>query len=125
MGIRNDVLDAWAERIRNQIVHEIVSDDLVFTQQLFNSWEVEKSGEGERIIGSKLLHAKVMDEGRLPGKMPPVAALFPWVSDKMGATSTKEAWSKAWAVAKKIEQNGIEGRHYVKRALLAVENDSR
>ena len=43
--------------------------------------------------------------GRKPGKIPPVSALIPWVNAKFGIGG-KEAVSIAWAVAKKIEQEG-------------------
>lgn len=45
--------------------------------------------------------------GRKPGKRPPVSALIPWVNAKFGIGG-KEAVSIAWAVAKKIENEGTE-----------------
>lgn len=124
MGIADDILDQIAKDIVEEIQHQIVTEDLVHTRQLFESWEIQKTGENERTIGSPLIYARIMDEGRLPGKMPPVDALFPWVSDKIGATSSKEARSIAWAVAKKIEREGIEPRHYIRSALFRMEKES-
>lgn len=45
--------------------------------------------------------------GRKPGKRPPVSVLIPWVNAKFGIGG-KEAVSIAWAVAKKIENEGTE-----------------
>jgi len=113
-----------AKDIVAQIQHEIVSDNLVYTRQLFESWEITKE-EDSVIIGSPLVYAQIMDEGRLPGKMPPVDALFPWVRDKVkGVSSNEEAKRIAWAVAQKISKEGIEPRRYVKRALFKMEKGS-
>lgn len=45
--------------------------------------------------------------GRKPGTMPPVSALIPWVSAKLGKGG-REGISIAWAVAKKIQKEGTE-----------------
>lgn len=114
-----------AEDIVAEIQHTLVEEGSVFTRQLFESWEITKNDGNSYTIGSPLVYARVMDEGRLPGKMPPVNALFPWVSDKIkGIRSSEEARSIAWAVAKKIEKEGIEPRHYVHKALFALEKKS-
>lgn len=46
-----------------------------------------------------------LQNGRAPGAMPPVSALIPWVSAKLGK-SGREGVSIAWAVAKKIQREG-------------------
>jgi len=43
--------------------------------------------------------------GRKPGTMPPVSKLIPWVNAKFGVGG-KEAIGIAWAVAKKIKNEG-------------------
>lgn len=123
MTLRDTIMQQIAEDIVGEIQHVIVQEDLVYSRQLFESWEITKD-EDSYTIGSPLIQAKIMDEGRLPGKMPPVDALFPWVSDKIGAVSSQEAKQIAWAVAKKIAKEGIEPRHYVSQALLQMERGS-
>lgn len=124
-SIKDEIMQDIAEDIVGHLQHEIVADDLRFTGQLFNSWEITKKPDGTRIIGSPLLWARVMDEGRLPGKMPPVDKLFPWVLDKIkDVKSYQEARQVAFAVAKKIAEKGIEPRHYVRRALFKMEAGS-
>lgn len=46
-----------------------------------------------------------LQNGRSPGSMPPVSALIPWVSAKLGKGG-REGVSIAWAVAKKIQKEG-------------------
>lgn len=121
-SIRDQILDDIAEDIRQAIESEIEFEGLVFTGRLRDSWEIEETGDGERTIGSPLIWAAVLDEGRVPGKMPPADALFPWVKQKLGVTDNVEARSIAFAIAKKIEQEGMEPRHYVRRALLNMED---
>ena len=124
MTLRDDILQDIAEDIVAQIQHEIVSDHLVFSRKLFESWEITKDGDS-LVIGSPLIYARIMDEGRLPGSMPPVSALFPWVRDKIPTKSAEEAKSIAFAVAKSIAEKGIEPRHYIRSALFQMEKGSQ
>jgi hypothetical protein len=48
-----------------------------------------------------------LQNGRAPGAMPPVSALIPWVSSKLGKGG-REGVSIAWAIAKKIQREGTE-----------------
>ncbi len=126
MTIKDDILMDIARDVVAQIQHEIVADDLVYQHRLFDSWEITKEDNGDIIIGSPLVYAQIMDEGRLPGSMPPVDALFPWVRDKFkDVHSNTEARRVAFAVAQKIAKEGIEPRHYIKRALFAMEKGSQ
>lgn len=120
-SVIDQILDDIAQDIVDEIKKEIDFEDLKFTGQLQRSWEIEKTGQNERTIGSPLIWAAALDGGRVPGKMPPVDALFPWVKQKLGVVDDVEARSMAFAVAKKIEKEGIEPRHYVRRALLNLE----
>jgi hypothetical protein len=116
-------MEQIAKDIVAEIQHEIVSEGLVYTRQLFESWEITNDGD-EITIGSPLIYAAALDGGRVPGSMPPVSALFPWVQDKIPTKSKEEAMSIAFAIAKKIEAEGIEPTHYVRRALLQLEADT-
>lgn len=48
-----------------------------------------------------------LQNGRALGAMPPVSALIPWVSAKLGKGG-REGISIAWAVAKKIQREGTD-----------------
>lgn len=126
----SDLVDALVSDITDdtisEIQHQIVTEKLVFTRQLLESWEKVKIKNGEYMIGSELIWAKVQDEGRTPGKMPPIADLMPWVMDKMpDIKNSKQAKSRAFAVAKKIAEKGTEPRHYIKKALFTMEQRSQ
>lgn len=124
MTLRDEIMQQIAEDIVAEIQHQIVSDHLVYTRQLFESWEIKKDGDSV-IIGSPLIWARVQDEGRLPGKMPPVSALMPWVQDKIKTSSAAEAKSIAFAIAQNIAKNGIEPKHFVRAALFNIEKGSK
>lgn len=119
-----------ANDIISRLKYEIESTNFLgfppmdYTGQLKNSWEAVRDGE-DVVIGTRLLYAKIMDEGRLPGSMPPIKAIFPWVLQKIGGRNQKDILSKAFAVAKKIEKKGIEGRNYIRKTLFRMEIESR
>lgn len=123
MTLSDDILRDIAEDVRARIIREIQLADLIFTAQLNDSWEIEKTEDGY-VVGSRVLYAAVMDEGRMPGKMPPVSALIPWVRTKIGGKDDKEIKSIAYAVARKIAEKGTEPRHYVKKALFSLEAET-
>jgi len=118
------LLQRVASDVRTNLQEEIENDDLIYTGQLKNSWDIHKQEDGSYIVGSPLIWAQIQNEGRLPGTMPPVKALIPWVFQKIGAKNEQELKSIAFAVAKKIGERGIEGTHYVKRALFRMEIES-
>jgi len=119
------ILADVANDIVEQIQHEIDVDDLVFTGQLKNSWETHKLPDGSILVGSRLIWAAVMNEGRIPGKMPPVNALFPWVFQKIGGKNEEEIKRIAFLIARKIAEKGIEPRNYVARALFTMEKQTQ
>lgn len=113
-----------AETLLVRIREEIEKSDLVFTGNLKDSFRIVHDDEGRPYVASPLVYARVMDEGRLPGKAPPISALFPWVATKLGGSDPKKIRSKAFAVAQSIAKNGIEPRHFISRALFRMENDA-
>lgn len=58
------------------------------------------------IIGNPILYHDVVEEGRRPGKMPPVAALIPWVGSKLGIPPGPARESVAFLIARKIGRSG-------------------
>lgn len=126
MGVDQDIKRDIANAVVKALQEEIEFDGLVFTGQLKNSWEIhEEPDTGDVIIGSRLIWARVLDEGRLPGKMPPMKGLFPWVLQKIGGKDEAEIKRIAFAVARKIAEKGIEPRNYVRRALFFLERSSQ
>ena len=74
--------------------------------------EIQESPFSVRaLVSSSLPYAVVVEYGRTPGRrMPPVAALIPWVRLRFGIADESEAKGVAFAVAKVIEKEGMLGR---------------
>lgn len=64
---------------------------------------VKVNGSRGEIWGRDYTH--YLQHGRAGGSMPPISAIEKWVGDKFGMYG-KEANQRAWAIAKKIEQQG-------------------
>jgi hypothetical protein len=65
------------------------------------------------IIANPIQYHDIREEGRLPGRRPPVDALIPWVGSKLGVPPGPERRSIAFLVARKIGAQGYEGAHMV------------
>ena len=120
MPVRKDMMRQIANDIVNNIKSMIKTLDITYTGALENSFEAKEDGE-DILIGSQLIYAPAVEFGRLPGKMPPVKVLFPWIVSKLGARNEKDAMNKAWAVARSIEKNGIPPQRYIRAALHNME----
>ncbi len=67
-----------------------------------------------KLINPVLYHDAV-EEGRAPGKMPPVEALMPWVAAKLGIGTGPMRRRVAFLVARSIGAHGTEGQEMVER----------
>lgn len=80
--------------------------------------------EGQRavaLVNAGAPYAAVMERGRRRGaRMPPVAALVPWVRRKLGIADRRKARSVAFVVARKIRQRGLKARRFLERGLKSV-----
>jgi hypothetical protein len=84
------------------------------TSMLRGSWQSVNMLPGEfmGVLGSPLVYAPVMEEGRTPGaKMPPPEALRAWVALKVGADVDP------FVIARSIGRKGIKGKHMLREAL--------
>ncbi len=67
------------------------------------------------IWGSPLKYGEIVELGRRPGKMPPVAPLALWARRKLGV-SAASAGSVGFAIALKIKHHGFQGAHMFENA---------
>ncbi len=74
------------------------------------------------IIMPHVEYASIVHEGRRAGRQPPAAPLQLWARRKFGFGES-EAWSVAFAVAKKIASRGTEGNPFMTRALKNTRSD--
>lgn len=65
------------------------------------------------IIANPIIYHDPADEGRKPGRRPPVEALIPWVGSKLGIPPGPERRSVAFLIARKIGAKGTTGPHAV------------
>lgn len=74
-------------------------------------------------IGSPLAHVAVLERGRRPGRMPPVAALELWVRRKLNIADVDEARQVAFTIARAIAARGTEAVKMFEEA--AAENEEK
>lgn len=81
------------------------------------------------IIANPIIYHDAVEDGRRPGKMPPVEALIPWVGSKLGVPPGPARRSVAFLIARKIGARGTEGQHMVEEgwaeAVRQAETDAR
>lgn len=69
-------------------------------------------------------YTRYLTNGRPPGSLPPVDAIFQWMQDKQSFQGEK-TMSRAWAIAKTIEQQGTSWYRAGGSDLLEVINEPR
>jgi len=76
-------------------------------KNLDNTGNASKSLEvkGTQLLGNDYIY--FLDQGRRPGKFPPVATLVQWVRSKLGLEGT-EAKQVAFLVGRKISREGTD-----------------
>lgn len=94
------------------------------TKDLFNSlgWDLLTPKNKIRLRFTGEPYAGVVDKGRRPGKMPPIAAIKKWINQKPVRLRNKKGQfipktdsavdSAAYAIALKIKRKGIKGSNF-------------
>lgn len=75
------------------------------------------------IIANPIIYHDNVEDGRLPGKRPPVDALIPWVGSKLGVPPGPERRSVAFLVARKIGAQGTPAQHMVEEGWEATRGE--
>lgn len=76
--------------------------------------EVTQSiGRTRGVILNPIIYHDVVEDGRRPGKMPPVEALIPWVASKLGVPPGPERRAIAFLIARKIGRQGTRPANMV------------
>ena len=73
--------------------------------------------------GSKGGYAFFVENGRRAGKMPPVDELAQWFKKKHRIGNAKEAFSRAWGLAKRIAREGTRPHPFYKPAIESTKKD--
>lgn len=120
----HDGLHSAALRLEGYVVEEI--DDAepspaVDRGQLRNSVDTEVFGD-DAVVAVKAPHAAPIEYGTRP-YFPPTGPLAAWVLRKGIATSQEDAKSIAFAIARKISEDGIAPRNYFAKAFARWQSD--
>lgn len=114
------VLEEFAIRLRNLYQDKLIEDDRVATGNLLNSVEYEIQTDTKSITVCLSLedYWYYLEEGRQPGKFPPVDAMIQYIRSKpiipderSGRLPTEN--QLAFLIGRKIAQEGFEGGHYL------------
>ena len=85
------------------------------------SFKVEVSGNLFEVIFNAPEYWKYANYGRPPGKMPPVSAIEEWITRRRivpeSNTSTPNVTSLAYAIARKIGEEGTIGIKFLEKSL--------
>ena len=80
----------------------------VNTGRYLAAWKVSKLPNGARVF-NQAPYAGVIEQGRRPGKFPPVTAIERWVTRKLGLKGA-EARTAAFLIGRAIQRRGIRAR---------------
>jgi hypothetical protein len=109
-----------------QTQQNLIDDGKIDTGSLLQTGNMDISGFLHKRIIYPASHAEVVNYGRTPGMtMPPVDALTNWVRRKLQISDEKEIRSTAFAIAKSIEQRGIQPTFFIENAIETVMGDYR
>tara|TARA_Y100000114_G_C11762032_1_gene330363 strand:- start:3396 stop:3854 length:459 start_codon:yes stop_codon:yes gene_type:complete len=101
------ILEEYKDKIVSQIKDRIIQRDLVASRDLLDSISAETTDRS--IIVSAIDYATFVDEGRGPGRRPPVNKILEWVEFK-NLESNNDKYKKhrdmAWAIANGIAKFG-------------------
>lgn len=100
-----------------------------FSRAARGGWGSEIRGRGTSrvtgIITNPVLHIPPLEEGRAPGRRPPIEALIPWVGSKLGIPPGPARRSVAFLIARKIGRSGTEGAHMIEEGWDATRDEIR
>ena len=100
-----DIIKTMQWTVDNILIPHFMALDLNATGEWRENVKVRAENGNGIISGRKYTNQLV--NGRGPGKMPPIAPLEKWAQAKLGL-SGQQARSAAFAIAKKIAQEGTE-----------------
>lgn len=109
------VLEEYAVKLRNTYQDKLINDDKIATGNLLNSVEyILESDETQISVSLKLEdYWKYVENGREPGKFPPIDSIMEWISvkpilpdERTGKLPTEKQLS--FLIARKIANEGIE-----------------
>lgn len=117
------VLGEYGEALRNEYQDNLIRDGKIATGELLNSVEYTVETDDRSITLSLKLqdYYKWVEEGRQPGRFPPVDKILEWIrvkpilpDERNGKLPTEQ--QLAFLIGRKIAEEGIEAGHQLARA---------
>lgn len=122
---RMDAASRQAKRSVTSVVTEIVATAVSEIQPRTpvgwsgvarSSWQHETRRAGtsrpKGVVTNAAAHLPFVEDGRGPGKRPPIEALIPWVGSKLGVPPDQRR-AVAFVIARKIGRTGTQGAHMI------------
>ena len=116
------VLEEFAIQLRNLYQDKLIKDNRIASGELLNSVEyiIEKDSRSISVSLQLEDYWIYAEEGRGPGKFPPLNKIREWISIKPVQAVPDEKTGKlptenqlAFLIGRKIAQEGFEGGHYL------------
>lgn len=117
------VLEEYAIRLRNLYQDKLIKGDKIATGDLMNNVEyiIEKDSRSVSVSLQLEDYWKFVEEGRSPGRFPPVDKILDWIrvkpivpDENNGRLPTEN--QLAFLIGRKIAEEGIEGTHYLQES---------
>ena len=89
------------------------------TGALSNSGRVRKGGDLSYEAGFEIAYAEYVENGRPPGKMPPVKLIAEWAKKKLRVDDERKM-TVGFLIAKKIAESGTKAKHFFSEAVAEV-----
>lgn len=110
------MLDKFADRVFFHSQQNLIDDGKVDTGNLLKTANIDRKFF-EKTIVYPADNSEWVEFGRTAGSMPPPQSLHKWVRRKLGITNDRKIKSVAFAIAKSIEQRGIDQTPFMRDAI--------
>ncbi|RME52496.1 HK97 gp10 family phage protein [Candidatus Woesearchaeota archaeon] len=114
--VLDKALNEFIDRVFEKSQTKLAEEGKVDTGNLLKTANIERKPL-EKTIVYPADYAEWVEFGRLPGSMPPPGELQKWCERKL-KLKPKEAKKAAWAIAKAIEQRGIQPFPFLTRSAM-------
>jgi hypothetical protein len=121
------LLNQTGQLITDKMIDTAIANGSLASGQLIRSIGFKETSKNETtgITVSTVDYAKWVDEGRRPGKMPPVQDILQWVKVKPVRARRLTQESLAWAIAKTIAKRGVRPRPFIQNSINSVMRNFR
>lgn len=115
----NNILEHSGEEFINAYRELLLKNNINATGNLSNSVSTttQEQSDNWSVWLSIADYYEYIENGRLPGKQPPITAIQNWLQNKHLPLER----NLSWAIAKSIAKRGIPGKHILERSLDIIE----